>query len=126
MTLEQNIKAILECNFSIAREEIIEAATKRIMEQISRQNTKTCYKICHKWDDVLKENSDLKKKIHHYECLIEYSRDFDCSIEQAERDLLVSEPSNCTECILDGTDACKRGAGRAVDDTICEDFMEGE
>ena len=38
MTLEENIKAILECNFSIAREEVIESATKRIMEQISRQN----------------------------------------------------------------------------------------
>lgn len=38
MTLEQNIKAILECNFSIAKDEIIEAATKRIMEQIERQN----------------------------------------------------------------------------------------
>jgi len=38
MTLEQNIKAILECNFSIAKDEVIEAATKRIMEQIERQN----------------------------------------------------------------------------------------
>ena len=38
MTLEQNIKTILECNFSIARDEVIEAATKRIMEQIERQN----------------------------------------------------------------------------------------
>ena len=28
MTLEQNIKAILECNFSIAREEIIEEINK--------------------------------------------------------------------------------------------------
>ena len=38
MTLEENIKAILECNFSIARDEVIDSATKRIMEQISRQN----------------------------------------------------------------------------------------
>ena len=37
MTLEENIKAILECNFAIAKEEVIESATKRIMEQISRQ-----------------------------------------------------------------------------------------
>ena len=37
MTLEENIRAILECNFIIAKEEIIEAATKRIMEQILRQ-----------------------------------------------------------------------------------------
>lgn len=38
MTLEENIKAILECDFSIAREEVIESAKTRIMEQISRQN----------------------------------------------------------------------------------------
>ena len=38
MTLEENIRAILECNFVIAREEVIEAATKRIMEQLKRQN----------------------------------------------------------------------------------------
>ena len=31
---------------------------------------------------------------------------------------------NCKDCILDGTDACSRGAGRAVDDEICEDFLE--
>lgn len=37
MTLEENIKAILECNFAIAKEEVIEAAARRIMEQISRQ-----------------------------------------------------------------------------------------
>lgn len=33
----------------------------------------------------------------------------------------------CTDCILDGTDACVRGAGRAVDDEICDFFLrEGE
>lgn len=30
---------------------------------------------------------------------------------------------SCTSCILDGTDACTRGAGRAVDDSICKDFI---
>jgi len=29
--------------------------------------------------------------IQHYECLMEYSRDFDCSITKAESDLLVPE-----------------------------------
>ena len=29
----------------------------------------------------------------------------------------------CSDCILDLTDACSRGAGRAVDDEICEDFL---
>ena len=33
---------------------------------------------------------------------------------------------NCEDCILDGTDACSRGAGRAVDDEPCEDFLTGE
>lgn len=32
--------------------------------------------------------------------------------------------SNCMHCILDGTDACLRGAGRAVDDEACEDYIE--
>ena len=35
MTMEQNIKSILECFFTGFKEEIIEHATKRIMEQIS-------------------------------------------------------------------------------------------
>lgn len=39
-------------------------------------------------------------------------------VEMAEKD--------CTDCILDGTDACTRGAGRAVDDEICKDFIESE
>lgn len=34
---------------------------------------------------------------------------------------------DCTECVLDGTDACPRGAGRAVDSEVCEEFLkEGE
>lgn len=33
------------------------------------------------------------------------------------------KPNNCTACILDGTDACSRGAGRAVDGRVCEDFV---
>ena len=33
--------------------------------------------------------------------------------------------SICTDCILDGTDACNCGASRAVDDEICERFMKG-
>ncbi len=30
---------------------------------------------------------------------------------------------DCRECLLDGTDACKRGAGRAVDDSVCDSFV---
>ena len=33
---------------------------------------------------------------------------------------------NCTDCILDGTDACSRGAGRAVDSEVCKDFLTKE
>lgn len=29
---------------------------------------------------------------------------------------------NCINCIKDGTDACPRGAGRAVDDEICGEY----
>lgn len=32
----------------------------------------------------------------------------------------------CSDCIIDKTDACPRGAGRAVDDEICEEFLKGE
>lgn len=35
----------------------------------------------------------------------------------------VEAKQNCTDCIIDGTDACSRGAGRAVDDEICGDFI---
>lgn len=31
---------------------------------------------------------------------------------------------DCTDCVLDGTDACPRGAGRAVDSEVCEDFLK--
>jgi hypothetical protein len=33
---------------------------------------------------------------------------------------------NCGDCILDGTDACSRGAGRAIDDEPCGDFIGAE
>ena len=32
---------------------------------------------------------------------------------------------DCTDCVLDGTDACPRGAGRAVDSEVCEEFLRG-
>ena len=41
-----------------------------------------------------------------------------CPLKKVKKD--------CSDCILDGTDACSRGAGRAVDDEICEDFLKGE
>lgn len=46
MTLEENIKTILKYHFDIARDEIIEAATKRIMVQIERQNHVDDIKQC--------------------------------------------------------------------------------
>ena len=33
------------------------------------------------------------------------------------------ETTDCSTCILDNTDACTRGAGRAVDDDACEDYL---
>ena len=49
--------------------------------------------------------------------------DVDDYIEKGGKDTNVT---TCTYCILDGTDACNRGAGRAVDDEICERFMKGD
>ena len=34
-----------------------------------------------------------------------------------------TSPTSCSTCILDNTDACSRGAGRAVDDEACEDYL---
>lgn len=34
--------------------------------------------------------------------------------------------SNCTDCIIDLTDACPRGSGRAIDDEICDSFIPRE
>ena len=31
--------------------------------------------------------------------------------------------TNCTDCMLDGTDACPRGSGRAIDDETCEEYL---
>lgn len=36
---------------------------------------------------------------------------------------LNTEKHSCADCLLDGTDACSRGADRAVDDRICEGFI---
>ena len=33
---------------------------------------------------------------------------------------------DCTDCIKDGTDACTRGAGRAVDSEPCSEFLGGK
>ena len=39
----------------------------------------------------------------------------------------IEDGFTCTDCILDETDACVRGAGRAVDDVPCDFFLrEGE
>ena len=35
-----------------------------------------------------------------------------------------SGATNCTQCVLDGTDACPRGAGRDINSTICENFLK--
>jgi hypothetical protein len=38
----------------------------------------------------------------------------------------VPKDAGCSECILDKTDACSRGAGRAVNDEVCDDFIGGK
>lgn len=69
----------------------------------------------------------------HPGCLQDYEdniRAFEKSVSKSgaeeERPQLTKSSGvfSCSDCILDGTDACSRGAGRAVDDKICEDFME--
>ena len=48
-----------------------------------------------------------------------YRHCYGCGVKMSEN----PTGSNCTACILDGTDACSRGAGRAVDGRVCEDFV---
>ena len=36
---------------------------------------------------------------------------------------MTEEKRTCSDCIIDGTDACSRGAGRAIDDELCQDFI---
>lgn len=38
----------------------------------------------------------------------------------------VKKVKTCINCVLDGTDACTRGAGRAINDKACEDFLGKE
>lgn len=40
-------------------------------------------------------------------------------------DLMCGGPEEltCLDCVKDGTDGCTRGAGRAVNDEMCEDFL---
>ena len=58
------------------------------------------------------------------ECL-PCARVIECGKCDTLRELFKAESEkDCTDCILDGTDACTRGSGRAVDATICKDFME--
>ena len=81
MTLEENIKAILECNFSIAKEEVIETATKRIMEQIYRQR-----------DELLKGDKmkhELKILPKWFEDVKHQKKTFE--IRRADRDFKVGD-----------------------------------
>ena len=45
------------------------------------------------------------------------------SLLEPRKKRLEFEERDCSYCILDGTDACPRGAGRAVNDTACESFL---
>lgn len=56
---------------------------------------------------------------YKYECAKEAEEDKKY-LESLENNL------TCADCMLDLTDACIRGAGRAVDDEICDYFMEKE
>lgn len=58
-----------------------------------------------------KECENLYREFLHGNCI------------QRDMRLLFEEKHTCSDCLLDGTDACSRGAGRAVDDRICEDFI---
>lgn len=55
--------------------------------------------------------------------IVKFAKKYSKITEKGGKDTNVP---TCTYCILDGTDACNRGGGRAVDDEICESFMKGD
>lgn len=72
-------------------------------------------------------NKESHKRVPHkaIEELTEFIRQND--IPRRVNTFIKSNLCNCTNCILDGTDACVRGAGRAVNDEICIKYLsEGD
>lgn len=76
MTLEENIRIILECGFLIAKEEVIESVTKRIMEQISRQESEalkdigeisSCLVSIMDWESCYYQRKDIYEKAKKYD-----------------------------------------------------------
>jgi len=51
---------------------------------------------------------------------------FDCFVKFLATLTDKNRKFDCADCVLDETDACPRGAGRAVDSEVCEDFIEAE
>ena len=51
-------------------------------------------------------------------------RVFDCFVKFLATLTDKNRKFDCTDCALDETDACPRGAGRAVDSEICKEFLE--
>ena len=78
---------------------------------------------------AIKAMDDLEQEdIERYSCSIPEGFDGKRAIEALQKLPSVTptcsgKPNNCTACILDGTDACSRGAGRAVDGRVCDDFV---
>ena len=69
--------------------------------------------------DVVADSKEEAKEMFENEEINQTENIWICHINRADK-------CDCSDCIKDGTDACTRGAGRAVDDEICEDFLEGE
>lgn len=69
--------------------------------------------------DVIADSKEEAKEMFENEEINQTENIWISHIERADK-------CDCSDCIKDGTDACTRGAGRAVDDEICVDFLEGE
>ena len=67
--------------------------------------------------DVIADSKEEAKAIFEEE---EINQTENIWISYIER----TDKCDCTDCIKNGTDACSRGAGRAIDNEICEDFFE--
>lgn len=72
--------------------------------------------------ELIKEHIDLNGTNASRDCMrmAIFSKHY---IDELSEQLKSRDSKNCTTCIIDGTDACPRGAGRAIDDEICAEYL---
>ena len=142
--LEMAIKALEQepCEDCISRADTIEwlkrvtvtdgiafeTGFKQILTDIQNMPSVTPKQKMGRWIKVITDLDGSGDKTWYYKCSICGSDDScwgyykycpHCGTKMSN----ILTGSSCTECVLDGTDACSRGAGRAVDGRVCYDYV---